>query len=117
MFFPYLPKLWDELFKNERKNELNKMYANENPKLSDQEIKDIPKPEVRKSWKDLDPKLKKIFKPNSVQQKFNPKDKKMKFYLMRMEPGSSKISVDLKNQTIQAIFDEIVRRLPLVIKP
>lgn len=111
LFFPYLPKLWNEMFKNERKNELNTMYAKENPQLTENEIKDIPKPEARKSWENLDPKLKKIFRPNSVKHIVNPKKKTMKFYFMRMEPNDSPTALEMKDQTIEAIFDEIRQKL------
>jgi len=111
LFFPYLPKTWDELFKNERKNELNKIYAKENPQLTEQEIKDIPKPEARKSWENLDPKLKKIFRPNSVKHIVNPKEKNMKFYHMRMEPNDSQTALEMKSQTIETIFEVIKQKL------
>lgn len=116
MFFPYRPKFWDDMNEKGRKDLLRPLYEKNNPGMTPEQVAQIPKPESKKEWLELNPDVQKIAPPNSVYQYDNPKDKDMKLCLMRMEPSESEIPRKMKEQTMRTVFEEIVRRIPMIIK-
>ena len=36
--------------------------------------------------------------------------------MMRLEPNTSEIAIKMRKQTIERLFDEIMRRIPIVVK-
>lgn len=73
-------------------------------------------PEVTKPWNDLPQKIQNHLTPDSVRLIPNPQDPDMEFYLMRMEPSDSELAIKMKNQTVQKLFEEIMKRIPITIQ-
>lgn len=116
LFFPFVPEFWDEWSKKERRKALFPIYSKENPVKSEEQIQSMNMPEVRKSWNELSTTVQKHLVHNSVRLIPNPQDPGMKFYLMRMEPSNSELAIKMKNQSVEKLFEEIIKRIPITVK-
>ena len=116
LFFPFVPEFWDEWGRKERRKALLPIYAKENPDKTEAQLQSMSFPEITKPWNDLPQKIQNHFTPNSVRLIPNPKDPDMEFYLMRMEPSDSELAIQMKNQTVQKLFEEIMKKIPITIQ-
>ena len=111
LFFPYLPKFWDDYTDKERRKLLLPQYIKDNPNLTKEQVESMQKPEATQYWNDLPRKYQKIAPRNSVKPFLNPEDSEMTLYQMRMEPSNKPNALEMKDQTIETIFDEIKQEL------
>ena len=116
LFFPFVPKFWDEWSKKERRQALFSYYSKLHPQKDLEEIKSMDIPEARKAWDDLDGKIQNLFEINSVKPMLNPQKQDMQFLLMRLEPNNSELAIKTRNQTIETLFDKIIQRIPIIAK-
>ena len=116
LFFPYLPEFWNEWTRKQRQNGLFPIYSKANPEKTDEQVASMAKPELNQSWIELSSDMKKLFPVNSVKRIPNPKDPNLDLFLMRMEPNDSEVAIKMKNQTIQTLFDNIIKRIPITIE-
>lgn len=116
LFFPYLPEFWDDIDSKRKRQNLLPIYKNLHPSLNEVQIASVNKPESSMTWDELSPEFKKILPPDSVKPIVNPRDPNLRLFLMRLEPSESMHALDMKNQTMNAIFEEMKRQIPQVVQ-
>jgi hypothetical protein len=82
------------------------------PEKSEDEIKMMNMSETRKDWDELSAQVQNSIKINSIKQIINPQKPEMKFFLMRLEPSTADIAIQMKKQTIKKLFEEIIKIIP-----
>jgi len=123
LFFPLFPEFWNDFKIDYRKKMLAPIYNKKYPSYKKERIDSMQKPEASMEWSQLETKIQNALQkfsqvePDSVKPIPNPKDHDMGLFLMRMDPSDSPEAVQMRNQTIRAIFDGIVAGIPLVAKP
>jgi hypothetical protein len=72
--------------------------------------------ETGKDWDELSVQVQNSIEINAIKQIINPQKPEMKFYLMRLEPSNADIAIQMKKQTIKKLFEEIIKRIPIMAK-
>jgi hypothetical protein len=116
LFFPFVPEFWDEWNKKQRRQSLFPYYTKLHPEKSQKEIESMNIPDTRKALDELETKVQNFLEINSVKQIPNPQRPEMKFLMMRLEPNTTNVAIQMKKQTIETLFEEIIKRIPILAK-
>ncbi|QLH02404.1 hypothetical protein C5F47_01915 [Nitrosopumilus cobalaminigenes] len=73
-------------------------------------------PETRKTWDELETNVQNFLEINSVKPISNTQRPEMKFLMMRLEPNTTDIVIQMRKQTIETLFEEILKRIPIIAK-
>jgi len=123
LIFPNHPENWDDIKESQKIAELESVLTKKFPNAFEKEIKEMAKDEAKKSWSELPNEYQKILPPKAFKPYMQSESKKraryhfeQTLYLMRMPPQKTEAMIKMKNETLTAIFNAIVKRIPLVVK-
>jgi len=121
LIYPNHPQLWDEL-KPEQKTEKIILHLRKNPKNNISNPAKEANLMKDRAWKDLPEEYQGIM-PHGIELFKYPKDDQTaKFHhdqtlgLLRMAPIDDENFVQMKNKTLDAIFDAITKKVPIIKK-
>jgi len=123
LIYPNHPKFWDDLNKEQKIEKLKSVLAAKFPQESDYNIKKMAKTEANLAWEELSKEHQDIMPPKAYKKLEYPgQDKRARYHfdltlcLMRMSPQKTDFAVNMKNETLDAIFKAIVERIPITVK-
>jgi hypothetical protein len=123
LLYPNHPKNWEDLNKSERIEKLIRFMSTQNPVTADEDVMKIIKRLSDHPWKQLPKEYQAISPPIHIKKYQYPRQGKEARYhhdqtlcLFRMSPINSGQAISMKKDTLNSIFDEIVKRIPLKTK-
>jgi hypothetical protein len=122
LIYPNHPPNWDELSESERSNLLDKdIFENHFPEYSKSEKRKIRNDTIQVPWDKLQQEYKQLIPRWSQIINQKQSGKKSRFHFeqtvayLRMSPENTTFSMDIKNKTLEYIFDTIVKAIPLTV--
>jgi hypothetical protein len=123
LIYPYHPKNWDDLNKDQRYEASVRFASGLYPEKSEYDIRKISNDISKLSWKTLPTEFQSISPPVPLKKYQHPGPGKNARYhhdltlcLIRMPPFGSQEAIELKEKALNLIFEEIVTRIPITIK-
>lgn len=123
LLYPNYPKNWDDLTRDERMQKLVEFLNPKNPESTANEIKSQARKLVDLSWIELPLEYQGIMPPVSFRKFEHPTHgKKARFHfdqslsLIRLSPEQSEMAIQMKNDSLQEIFNAIISRIPIIVK-
>jgi hypothetical protein len=120
LIYPNYPRTWEELDKNERLKICISLYAEKYPLKDKDELYDIAIGISRLAKSKLPSDIAEIASRNAKIYHFPSGGRRSRFYhdltlsLIRMPPDSTTEAAFLRQQSLEMIFQEIVKRVPLL---
>ena len=123
LIYPNHPKNWDDLNRSERIETMIRALSRQNPEKSEHDIRKTARSLADLSWNQLPKEYQDISPPvNMEKYEYPGQGKKARYHLnqtlclIRMPPTNVEQSLSMKKKSLNAIFEEIVSRVPIKIE-
>lgn len=123
LLYPYHPKNWDEMDKSERINRIIPVIYDKKPTLNEYEIDKTARIYSKLDWEELPIEYRDIFPRMHMKKYQYPMPGKVARYhhdqtlcLIRLYPSKSDQAINMKEKSLNSIFEEIITRIPVAIK-
>ncbi len=123
LIYPNHPKNWDDLTHDERIQKTITYLKEKLPEETTSKIRTMARNVANLPWSQLPSEYLNILPPKPYHKFEYPfSNKKARYHfdqtlcLMRLSPLQSESSIKMKNDTLNLIFNEIVKRIPMTIK-
>jgi len=120
LIYPNHPENWDDIERDKKIEKLTEMLKTSN--IPEQEIRGTAKHLSSLSWNDLPVEYKKTHLTPRAFDKIDQLQRVVRFhrdqslYLLRMQPENTELAIKWKNESLNAMFNVIVSKIPLMIK-
>lgn len=122
LIYPNHPKYWDDLTKEQKIEKIKPVLEARYPQEVDNSIKKRAIDQANLAWSELSLDDQEIMPPHAYETMQYPEiGKKARFHfnqtlaLLRMTPENTKFSIDIKNETLDFIYNAIVKSIPMTI--
>ena len=122
MIYPNHPPNWDTLPEPKQIDLINEILRINFPSHTKQQKKKVRKETIQVSWDNLEDEYKQLIPRGLEIISQTQSGKKSRFHFdqtlayLKMSPENTTLAINIKNQTLDYIFDTIVKSIPLTVK-